>query len=250
MGLEVGVEEGVGLGAEAGGVRAGVERGGPRLDQRRLGLEHLEVARGPLAAEADRDGVGALGLGHEPVAVEGDLGDGRIHSAPLMWAEALDLLLQTLKDQGHDLSEIDAIAGSGQQHGTVYLNNTAAPALQNISSAFPLKDQLAGIFSRDTTPIWMDTSTSAQCAEIEDGVGGQDKLLELTGNTAFERFSGPQIRKFYETEPEAYASTHTIHLVSSYMATLLVGEAAAIDTGDGAGMNLMDLARKTWARWF
>jgi len=83
-----------------------------------------------------------------------DLGNGAVHSAPLMWAEALDLLLQTLKDQGHDLSEIDAIAGSGQQHGTVYLNNTAALALQNISSAFPLKDQLAGIFSRDTTPIW------------------------------------------------------------------------------------------------
>ena len=77
MGLEVGVEEGVGLGAEAGGVRAGVERGGPRLDQGRLRLQDFEVARGPLAAEADRDGVGPLGLGHEPVAVEGDLGDGR-----------------------------------------------------------------------------------------------------------------------------------------------------------------------------
>ena len=107
-----------------------------------------------------------------------DLGNGAVHSAPLMWAEALDLLLQTLKDQGHDLSEIDAIAGSGQQHGTVYLNNTAAPALQNISSAFPLKDQLSGIFSRDTTPIWMDTSTTAQCAEIEQGVGGRQALLD------------------------------------------------------------------------
>lgn len=176
-----------------------------------------------------------------------DLGNGAVHSAPLMWAEALDLLLQTLKDQGHDLSEIDAIAGSGQQHGTVYLNNTATPALQNISSAFPLKDQLAGIFSRDTTPIWMDTSTSAQCAEIEDGVGGQDKLLELTGNTAFERFSGPQIRKFYQTEPDAYNNTAYIGLVSSYIASMLVGKLVGVDPGDGSGTNMMNIAAREWS---
>ena len=29
-----------------------------------------------------------------------DLGEGVVHSAPLMWVEALDLLLQTLADQG------------------------------------------------------------------------------------------------------------------------------------------------------
>ena len=56
------------------------------------------------------------------------MGGGTIHSAPLMWAEALDLLLQTLSDQGCDLGQIQAIAGCGQQHGTVYLNDTAASA--------------------------------------------------------------------------------------------------------------------------
>ena len=57
-----------------------------------------------------------------------DLGAGVVHSAPLMWAEALDLLLQTLADQGHDLGAVRAVAGSGQQHGTVYLNASAGPA--------------------------------------------------------------------------------------------------------------------------
>ena len=177
-----------------------------------------------------------------------DLGDGAVHSAPLMWAEALDLLLQTLKDQGHDLGQVEAIAGSGQQHGTVYLNDTATPTLNNISSAQPLKEQLAGIFSRETAPIWMDTSTSAQCAEIEEAVGGRDKLLELTGNTAFERFSGPQIRKFYQTEPDAYKNTAYIGLVSSYIASLLAGKLVGVDSGDGSGTNMMDIAAREWSQ--
>ena len=89
-----------------------------------------------------------------------DLGDGVVHSAPLMWAEALDLLLQTLADQGHDLGAVRAVAGSGQQHGTVYLNASAGPALARLSPGQPLKDQLAAIFARPTSPIWMDTSTA------------------------------------------------------------------------------------------
>src|SRR6185503_5262604 len=36
------------------------------------------------------------------------------------------------------------------------------------------------------------------------------------------------------------------HLVSSYLASLLVGRHAPVDPGDGAGMNLMDLASRRW----
>ena len=170
------------------------------------------------------------------------MGGGTVHSAPLMWAEALDLLLQPLSAQGCDLGQIQAIAGSGQQHGTVYLNATAASALGNLSADKSLKDQLAGIFSRETAPIWMDTSTAAQCAEIEAGVGGRDALLELTGNTAFERFSGPQIRKFHQTEPTNYTNTSYIGLVSSYVASLLAG--TLVGVAPGAGERAADAAAR------
>jgi xylulokinase len=72
-------------------------------------------------------------------------------------------------------------------------------------------------------------------------------VARLTGSVTFERFTGPQIRKFWQRDPAAYAATATIHLVSSYGASLLAGRHAPIDPGDGAGMNLMDLARKRWA---
>src|SRR6185369_4524684 len=61
-----------------------------------------------------------------------------------------------------------------------------------------------------------------------------------------ERFTGPQIRRFSTHEPAAYTATDRIHLVSSYLASLLVGRHAPVDPGDGSGMNLMDLAAQEW----
>lgn len=176
-----------------------------------------------------------------------ELGNGAVHSAPLMWAEALDMLLIALKDHGVDLGQIAAVSGSGQQHGTVYLNVSAGAALAHLDAKRSLGDQLENIFSRATSPIWMDTSTTAQCTEIEANVGGRDALLDLTGNTAFERFSGPQIRKFYQQEPDAYSRTAHIGLVSSYMASLLAGKLVGVDPGDASGTNLMDIRSRQWS---
>ena len=176
-----------------------------------------------------------------------DEGDGVVHSFPLMWIESLELLLVRLRESGQDLSKIAAVSGSGQQHGTVYLNASATAALEGLETDSSLFDQLAGIFSRDTAPIWMDSSTNRQCREIEEAVGGQAALLELTGNTAFERFSGPQIRRFFQDEPEAYAVTATISLVSSFMASVLAGKLVCVDAGDGSGTNLMDIRTRNWS---
>ena len=176
-----------------------------------------------------------------------DLGGGVVHGAPLVWIEALDLLFERLRDDAVDLGKIEAIAGSGQQHGTVYLNDTAEEVLGGLSGDLRLKDQVAGIFSRATSPVWMDTSTGAQCREIESNIGGTEHLLALTGNTAFERFSGPQIRKFWQEEPDNYEQTDCVCLVSSFIASLLAGQLVPVDAGDGSGTNLMDIRTRQWA---
>ena len=168
------------------------------------------------------------------------------HSSPLMWAEALDRLFAEMKKDGVALGQILAISGSGQQHGSVYLNDRAAGALANLNSQNSLVENLRGIFSRPTSPIWMDSSTAVECAEIRKKLGGIKATAQQTGSDTFERFTGPQIRKFYKTEPEAYAQTASIVLVSSFMASLLAGKIAPIDHGDGAGMNLMDIRKKVW----
>lgn len=167
-----------------------------------------------------------------------------VHSPPLMWAEALDVLFDKMKTEGITLGDIRAISGSGQQHGSVYLKT--ADTLSSLNPSKSLVENLGGIFSRDTSPIWMDSSTRAECDEICDALGGLQTTAKATGSTTFERFTGPQIRKFYKTQPDAYNNTAHIMLVSSFMASLIASKVAPIDHGDGAGMNLMDIQTRTW----
>jgi xylulokinase len=55
-----------------------------------------------------------------------------VHSNPLMWAEALDLIFLNMMKDGVPLHPILAISGSAQQHGTVFLNDTFENNLKNV----------------------------------------------------------------------------------------------------------------------
>ena len=167
-------------------------------------------------------------------------------SSPLMWAEALDVMMARLSKSGLDMSRLVAISGSAQQHGSVYLNAEAGSRLPALDPARPLVGQIASMLSRQVAPIWMDASTAVQCREIATAVGGDHVLAQRTGSRAFERFTGPQIRKFFTQEPAGYAATDRIHLVSSFLASLLAGQHSPLDPGDASGMNLMDLATTAW----
>ncbi|HUL75375.1 MAG TPA: FGGY-family carbohydrate kinase [Vicinamibacterales bacterium] len=166
---------------------------------------------------------------------------------PLMWADALDRAMAAMAASGLDCSRVAALSGSAQQHGSVYLNGRASGRLGALDPSRPLAPQLDGIFARPVSPIWLDRSTTQECEEITRAVGGAARLASLTGSRAFERFTAAQIRKCYKREPEAYAASARIQLVSSFLASLLTGADAPLDPGDASGMNLMDLARRGWA---
>ncbi len=169
-----------------------------------------------------------------------------VHSYPLMWVESLELMFERFKKANLPIDKIKAISGSGQQHGTVYLNNNFLKVLNKLNINEEIAKQLKDSFSRQTSPIWMDSSTSKQCQEIRNALGGMNETIKITGSNTFERFSGPQIRKFYQEQPDDYQNTAIIHLVSSFMASILGGKSAPIDHGDGAGMNLMNIKTKLW----
>jgi xylulokinase len=170
---------------------------------------------------------------------------GEVHSDPRMWLDALELLLEQLKGQC-DLSRVAAISGAGQQHGSVYLKDSWFEAVQSLSASQSLSDQLAACLSRATSPIWMDSSTGTECQEIAAAVGGDTSVCAKSGSIAIERFTGPQIRRFYQQDAAAYAATARIHLVSSFLCSVLCGADAPIDTGDGAGMNLLNIQTWSW----
>jgi len=109
--------------------------------------------------------------------------EGRITGPVLMWVEALDLVLKKLRKVSFPFHKVYAISGSGQQHGSVYWAKGALKShlkLLNPSKG-SLVTQLQDAFSIKDSPVWMDSSTSAQCAAIEKALGGGAKLAALTG---------------------------------------------------------------------
>jgi len=165
---------------------------------------------------------------------------------PLMWVEALDDMLRRLQAEGLT-RRIACMAVSAQQHGTVYLDQAAAARISGLKHSTALPAGLSGIFSRSFCPIWMDLSTTPECREIAEALGGDSAVARLTGSAATERFSGPQIRKFWKEDPGAYGRTAHIALISSFMTSLLIGRLAPVDAGDGFGTNLADVRRGVWS---
>lgn len=166
------------------------------------------------------------------------------HADPRMWLDALDLALARLRDDGVPLDAVRGVSGSGQQHGSVYLNADFEPLLARLDPARTLAEQLAPALARATAPIWMDRSTRRECDELTARFG--ERLARDTGSPAIERFTGPQIRKFARENPDAYRATRTIHLVGSFLASTMAGHSTPIDYGDGAGMNLLNLRTLDW----
>jgi xylulokinase len=94
----------------------------------------------------------------------------RVTQDPLMWVHALDLLLERMKEADFPFADVLAVSGSGQQHGSVYLGRGAAEVLGALDPARPIAEQLAaskGFFAVPEAPIWMDSSTRAECDEVE-----------------------------------------------------------------------------------
>ncbi|XP_058040387.1 xylulose kinase isoform X7 [Ahaetulla prasina] len=169
-----------------------------------------------------------------------------VSSPVLMWIKALDLILEKMKSAGFNFSTVKALSGAGQQHGSVYWKEGASSVLQNLSPVLPLHQSLKNCFSVSNSPVWMDSSTSAQCNSLEEKVGGAQKLANITGSRAYERFTGNQIAKIYSRDPEVYSQTEKISLVSSFAASLFLGAYAPIDYSDGSGMNLLQIREKVW----
>ncbi|CAG2218494.1 XYLB [Mytilus edulis] len=134
------------------------------------------------------------------------------------------------------------------QHGSVYWKKGSKLKLNKLKPLASLHDQLKDGFSVPESPIWMDASTMTQCQKLEESVGGPLKLAEITGSRAFVRMTGEQIMKISQNDPETYANTERVSLVSSFVPSILIGDYAPIDFSDGSGMNLLDINTKTWSK--
>lgn len=101
-----------------------------------------------------------------------------------MWLEALDLVLQRLKEKGAPFQQIKGISGAGQQHGSVYWSKTGEEILGNLDAKDTLVDQLTKAFAHPFSPNWQDGSTQKECDKYDAELGSAEKLAELTGSKA------------------------------------------------------------------
>lgn len=119
--------------------------------------------------------------------------------------QALDLLLTKMKEAGFPFSQVVGVSGSGQQHGSVYWRKGTEHILRKLEVGQSLYDQLQvcvviiatlsafipppspqGCFSVSDSPVWMDSSTSEQCRQLEEAYGGALQLAQLTGSRGYE----------------------------------------------------------------
>jgi xylulokinase len=121
---------------------------------------------------------------------------------------------------------VEAVGISGQMHSSVFLDRTGAvirPAL-----------------------LWCDGRTTAECAEITERVGGEERLRDLACNPALEGFTLPKVLWLRRHEPEAFARLATVLLPKDYIRYRLTG-VLATDPSDASATLMYDTAHLRWS---
>lgn len=169
-------------------------------------------------------------------------------TAPVnMWLKALDICFEKLKIDGLDFGTVIGISGCAQQHGSIWWRRESANLLANLKPDEYLHSELVTAFTLRESPIWMDSSTSRECKQLEEHVGGPEMLAQITGSRAYERFTGPQIAKIIKHRREIYIATERITLISNFLTSVFIGAYAPMEASDASGMNMMDIKKKRWS---
>ncbi len=161
------------------------------------------------------------------------LGEGVSESDPLMWLEAVDLVLGRLSDTQVPGDRIRCISVSGQQHGLVALAGD-------------------GTLARPRSKLWNDFSTAEECRILTEAVGGTEAMVAEVGNSQRTGYTAPKILHMCRHEPESYAKVSTLFLVHNYINWYLTGGpedgVAIMEPGDASGMALWHPGTGRWSR--
>ncbi len=157
------------------------------------------------------------------------MGSGISESDPLMWLEAVDLVLGRLQDTSLPLDKIRCISVSGQQHGLVSLS-------------------AQGTLSRKRSKLWNDFSTEEECRLLTKAAGGLDAMIQEVGNSQRTGYTAAKILHMVRHEPAAYRRTATLLLVHNYINWHLTGGICVMEPGDTSGMALWHPVTGQWSQ--
>ncbi len=149
--------------------------------------------------------------------------DGSREQLPADWVSALHACFRDLDPALR--ARIVAVAVSGQQHGFVAVDaqgQVLAPA-----------------------KLWCDTSTTAECAQIMDAVGGAANCIALAGNPILSGYTASKLPWTRTHRADAYAQLATILLPHDYLNYVLTGQRFC-EYGDASGTGWLDVRTRSW----
>jgi xylulokinase len=178
--------------------------------------------------------------------------DGEANQPAKMFIAALDALFTDMKSTGLPMRDIVVCNTSAQQHGHAYLSHQARTIFARLNIPSNTKSSLVtlleGCFSLNIVPVWMTSDTVKEADLIRAYVGGQEKMIQLSGSNSPARFTGAMIRKIALQYPVEYQETEYIHLLSSLIPAILTGNSRVpLDFGNACGMSMMDYSGKDWS---
>lgn len=165
-------------------------------------------------------------------AVQG-LGTGVSESDPHMWIEAVELLLDRLKNYPDvEQGQIRCLSVSAQQHGLVALD-------------------ASGKLARPRAKLWNDYSTGEECSLLTEKVGGVARMIEAVANPQRPGYTASKILHMLRHEPDNYARASTLFLVHNYINWFLTGGpdggVAVMEPGDTSGIALWNPVTRVWS---
>jgi len=141
------------------------------------------------------------------------------------WRATCRTIREVLQNSSINPSQLAGVSFSGQMHGSVFLDSNGEVIRPCI--------------------LWCDQRTAKQCEEIIERVG-QERLTELTCNTALAGFTAPKVLWLKEEEPENYARVRWLILPKDYVRYRLTGE-ILMEVSDAAGTLLFDVKQRRWS---
>ncbi len=182
--------------------------------------------QGTKALLVDEQGV-VLGRGYAPHQLV-EKPNGAREQDPRWWIEALIAAVEGATSEiSGDVTDVQALAVSGQQHGLVVLDE----AMEVIRPA----------------KLWNDTETAPQNAKLIDLLGGREAWLDRFGIIPLTGYTVSKLLWLKENEPANFARIRHILLPHEYLNWWLTGRMCA-EAGDASGTGFFDNRTLQWTR--
>src|SRR2546428_5688946 len=186
-----------------------------------LGVDCGTQATKAILRDATTGAVVAVGRApHKLIARD----DGTSEQDPAWWIDALRTAVgDALRGESF---AIGGIGVSGQQHGLVCLDQRDRPVR--------------------AAKLWNDTTTVRECAELTRKLGGDSRVLELTGNLLLPGYTAPKIAWLAAHEPDAYARATRMCLPHDYLNLWLTAQFVT-EFGDASGTAYFDVRARHYS---